>query len=171
MASDDDLFLRTMEQMGVRPGRSKPMTRTEGSEGPKDDGLEGEMFLKAMADLAAVHDKDRRNEDNGPLRPVMKRLPRKSGLSPEDELDLHGLTVEEALNQLAGFVSRAFAHNHRTVSVVTGKGLHSKGGVGVLKLAVEQWIVSRGKRCIESYDEAPRAHGGKGAIILNLRRS
>lgn len=104
-----------------------------------------------------------------PRRGLYKRKVGKRTDGTDDVLDLHGLTRQEALHKLATYVSRCFVNNIRTILVITGKGLRSKDGESVLRPSVEEWILRNGKRFIESYAEAPRAYGGKGAFIIFLR--
>ncbi|MCP4664207.1 MAG: Smr/MutS family protein [bacterium] len=125
------------------------------------------LFLEAMRELEAAPDKDQRPTQQPTLRKL--RLSKKTTPKPEDSLDLHGKTTEEALSDLARFVAQAAAGKKKTVVVITGKGLHSHDGVGVLRQEVERWIRRRGKRFVRAFSEAPRALGGKGAYILYLR--
>lgn len=167
--SEDDAFARAMDTIGVRRlGQGlDPESRREfvptPSATPEDDRR---MFLEALDEMESALPKDAEEErQNEGLRRVRSLKERQIGAT----LDLHGYTQDEALRLLAGFVAAQFAASAPVVMVITGKGLHSRGGTSVLKPAVEKWIKERGKRFIARYGEAPRAFGGRGAFVLYLR--
>lgn len=152
-----------MASWGVRPLDPSAAGSTGADSAIGDDRL----FLEAMQELETAPDKDRRPTQQPTPRKL--RASKKTTPEPEASLDLHGRTAEEALAILARFVAQASAGKKKTVVVVTGKGLHSRDGVAVLRREVEHWIRRRGKRFIRAFSEAPRAHGGKGAYLLYLR--
>lgn len=61
---------------------------------------------------------------------------------PQRELDLHGLSVPEALFEVSRFISQATTHRIRTVRIITGRGLHSKNMVSVLPEEIEKKLAS-----------------------------
>lgn len=85
------------------------------------------------------------------------------------ELDLHGLTREEALVELARFVSTAHRQGEKALLVITGKGNNSPGEP-VLQGAVVGWLREKGKAMVAEFAPAPRDLGGSGAIVVFLRR-
>ncbi len=134
---------------------------------------EAELFYSAMEHLdpeQIPHAKDRHEKQ--PKQIGLQRL--KASKKPieefDEELDLHGFTVEQAMHRLSRFIASARKRGKRRVLVVTGKGHRSKDGIGKIRKATEQWIQQRGKRAVESYAPAPRAQGGSGAFVLILRR-
>ncbi len=136
----------------------------------EEEEEEERLFLRALDDLKVAPDKDARvpvPEKEAGVRRLKSSKSR--GLEPQDRLDLHGKRVEEALWRLREFVVGCALRRLRHVLVVTGKGLHSEGGTGVLKKAVEGWILDQGRRYIRAYSEASRRHGGSGAFLLYLR--
>jgi DNA mismatch repair protein MutS2 len=60
----------------------------------------------------------------------VREEPRDGAASEPSSIDLHGLTVEEARNKLAGYISRAILAGHDRVEIVHGIGS------GKLKAAV-----------------------------------
>ncbi|NCF09100.1 MAG: DNA mismatch repair protein MutS [Gammaproteobacteria bacterium] len=92
---------------------------------------------------------------------------RRGQLRPEETLDLHGLTRDEAHAQLDAFLARAHASGRRCVLVITGIGRGSAEG-GVLRRALPGWL----ERHPEVLDSAPArpADGGTGACYVLLRR-
>lgn len=101
---------------------------------------------------------------------VLRRL-RAGEFSTQAHLDLHGLTREEAGPALEGFIQRARIAGHRCVLVVTGRGLHSKDQVPVLRQGVQQWL-TRGRcaRQVLAFCSARPKDGGAGAVYVLLRR-
>jgi len=84
------------------------------------------------------------------------------------QLDLHGLTREEALESLAPFLQSARLAGEKGVLVITGKGTHSTEGP-VLQQVVAAWLRDQGRDLIAEYAPAPREMGGGGALVIVLR--
>jgi DNA-nicking Smr family endonuclease len=91
---------------------------------------------------------------------------RRGGHSPAERLDLHGMTVSEALTTLTRFIDDR--RHRRCICIVHGRGLHSKGSISVIKTRVRQWL--RQHRAVLAYSDAPRADGGAGAVYVLLRK-
>ncbi len=97
-------------------------------------------------------------------------------------LDLHGLCQREAHAALLGFLRRCQADGLRHVKVITGKGRtgEDEGAEsfidvrerGVLRRAVPHWLAEPAFRAlIVGYAPAGPAHGGEGALYIQLRRA
>lgn len=82
------------------------------------------------------------------------------------ELDLHGLTREEARERLAAFLREAHRRGQRCVRVVHGKGNGSPGRQPVLKDKVQRWLAQRGE--VIAFAQASGAQGGAGALLVLL---
>ncbi|MBL9038195.1 MAG: Smr/MutS family protein [Archangium sp.] len=99
---------------------------------------------------------------------VVKKL--KAGAFHRDvEIDLHGLTRDEALRALASAIQRSRVAGHRCLLIVTGRGLHSESGEAVLKNAVVSALTSN-SRDVLAFTSAKPEDGGAGAIYTLLRR-
>jgi len=131
--------------------------------------------LRALIDGQArfeVED-DGRNVEGRRLdlpRDALRRLRR--GLLPIDaRLDLHGLRVERAREQLESFLRMTRARGERCVLVVHGKGDHSPGGLGVLRGEMAAWL-SQGAASehVAGFATATGHDGGHGAVYVLLRR-
>ena len=85
----------------------------------------------------------------------------------QDELDLHGLTAEEARPMLVEFLNASVRRGARCVRIIHGKGLRSKNREPVLKRRVAGWLMQRND--VLAYCQAPRADGGSGAVLVLLR--
>ncbi|MSN25040.1 MAG: DNA mismatch repair protein MutS [Geobacter sp.] len=100
---------------------------------------------------------------NNRLRQVKRGI-----VSVEYQLDLHGLTREEALLALPRFLLTARQKGQKAVLIITGKGNHSVEEP-VLNQAVASWLREAGRELIVEYAPAPREMGGSGALVVFLR--
>jgi DNA-nicking Smr family endonuclease len=78
-----------------------------------------------------------------------------------EELDLHSLTVEEALPRLDEYLYAAYQAGLFQVRIVHGKG------TGVLRLEVGRYLANH--PLVRSHAPADRYHGGIGATQVELR--
>ncbi len=92
-------------------------------------------------------------------------------LKVEAKLDLHGLTQDEAHQELADFLISAQGAGKRCVLVVTGKGLTPRGESGVLRAMLPRWLNTPPlrERVLALHGAQPR-HGGSGAFYVMLKR-
>ena len=77
-----------------------------------------------------------------------------------EELDLHRLTVDEALPKLDEFLHAAYQAGLYRVRVVHGKG------TGILRREVGRCLANH--PLVRSYGPADRHHGGIGATQVEL---
>ena len=94
---------------------------------------------------------------------------RRGGWVIQGELDLHGLTGDEARVALAAFLNRCMAEDRRCVRVIHGKGLGSKNRLPVLKNKVRHWLSQRDD--VLAFCQARAVDGGAGAVIVLLKSS
>ena len=85
----------------------------------------------------------------------------------QDELDLHGLTVEEARDLLVEFLNQCARRGLRCLRVIHGKGLRSRNREPVLKRKVAGWLMQRQE--ILAFCQARPADGGSGALLVLLK--
>jgi DNA-nicking Smr family endonuclease len=84
-------------------------------------------------------------------------------------LDLHGHTQDSGRVALGRFLRAASKRGERTVIVITGAG---RGGEGVLKRALPEWLAHGDLRALVSgFAQAHRSHGGGGAYYVFLKRA
>lgn len=104
----------------------------------------------------------------GVQRSVLKKL--KSGrYSVQSEIDLHGLTVEEARKELSEFLKEAQVRRHLCVRVIHGKGRKNLERSPRLKPAVNQWLQRNSK--VLAFCSARTNDGGTGAVYVLLKRA
>jgi DNA mismatch repair protein MutS2 len=77
-----------------------------------------------------------------------------------DEVDLHGLTVDEALPRLDSFLHAAFRAGYYQVRIVHGKGS------GILRREVDRYLSNH--PLVRTHRLADRYHGGDGATEVDL---
>jgi DNA-nicking Smr family endonuclease len=89
--------------------------------------------------------------------------------SIQDQIDLHGMHVQEAREAVERFLSSAVRQGLRMVLIIHGRGLSSPREP-VLKSNLEQWL-NRGawRKWILAYTSARACDGGAGATYVLLR--
>ena len=99
----------------------------------------------------------------------LRRLKR-GEISPDRDLDLHGLREAEAREDVAFELADAAAEGERCVRIVHGRGRHSPGAP-VLKEALLEWLAAPPLAALVlAFASAPPAQGGAGALLVLLRR-
>jgi DNA-nicking Smr family endonuclease len=86
---------------------------------------------------------------------------------PQATLDLHGSTQDEARDRLDRFLGSCLEHEIRCVRIVHGKGIGSRQGEPVLKLAVRQHLCRL--EWVQAWIEGAERDGGAGAVTALLR--
>lgn len=96
----------------------------------------------------------------------------KSGsLSVAAHLDLHGMTLDQAKENLLFFLRESYLQGHRCVLIVTGRGKNSPGGQPVLRRETETWLTHDPlKRVVLAFCTAQPKDGGAGAVYVLLRK-
>ncbi len=93
-----------------------------------------------------VKDADRGARQESPRQPVRHTV----------EIDLHGLTLEEAERWVMNAIDRvAPSRDKRTYKIITGKGRHSNAGRGVLIREIYLFVLHRYGPWIERIEESP----------------
>lgn len=92
-------------------------------------------------------------------------------LSVAAHLDLHGMTSDQARDNLLFFIHESYLQNHRCVLLVTGRGKNSPGGQAVLRTEAETWLTRDPlRRVILAFCTAQPKDGGAGALYVLLRK-
>jgi len=87
----------------------------------------------------------------------------------EARIDLHGYGRFQAQDALTAFLMGAQARGYRSVLVITGQG--RRGGTGVIRASVHEWLQAPALRGVVSgFAPAARRHGGDGALYVTIRR-
>ncbi len=85
---------------------------------------------------------------------------------PNDTLDLHGKTKDQAISRVQRLVRVAQRENYQSVLIITGKGINSKKGGGILGKAIWEWLQFFQESHPIRFQWAPIFLGGKGAILV-----
>jgi len=170
---DDDLFCQAMQDVRrleikkhrVAPTQHLPRIRIDG---PIQQVPEGET-----SDLYPAPEQTGEPwvlKSDGVSQERLRQLA--SGRMKVDaELDLHGMTREEAYKALGEHLSQLTGRGGRVLCVVHGRGLHSRGGRSVLREAVYQWLADgpyAGR--VLAVTPAPATGGGSCLVLLRRRR-
>lgn len=174
--SDADLFLKlsgdvTPIKARVRhQHRSPPKPKTvlrqnrerAKQEAARQEGLQNEIppdsIIGTLGDNLSFHRTQVSKRDLRELR---------GGKLPiEEYIDLHGMTVAEAIKELRLFIRYCSERNLRCIRIVTGKGLHSAKGPKI-RPNVMGWLQQ--SDAVLAYTPAPQQHGGSGALYVLLR--
>ncbi|GAB4238828.1 MAG: hypothetical protein Kow00109_13410 [Acidobacteriota bacterium] len=178
LSSEDEALLR--EALGdVRPLQAKRIVpRRNGVRRPKHLTSEQDEGLRQLRDLVSgnapfdwhFHPDYREGGPEAHNRQLLRKL-RRGAFSVQGELDLHGLTQQEALAALETFLRDAVARGVRCVRIIHGKGMNSRDGMGVLRRRLPHWLsMRRLARYVIAYTTARPHDGGLGATYVLLRK-
>lgn len=104
---------------------------------------------------------------NGVSELVLRRL-RRGQYRIDDEIDLHGSTLAQALPQLQAFLDDARSRRLQCVRIIHGKGLRSGNRGPVLKNSVNAQL--RASEAVLAFASARPPAGGTGATLVLLAR-
>lgn len=177
---DMELFIDAMngvERFGpkaTRKSTEQPVTPPLKAVARKIEENEQRLFLETITSLkldVRFHDDLPEDAAQAEPRPVsrLKQL-RRGTIRLDYELDLHGLTREEATHALETFIKGAYRRGQQAVLVITGRGNHSPDEP-VLKRSTEKWLKESGAPMVAEFFSAPRQFGGDGAIVVFLKKS
>lgn len=104
------------------------------------------------------------------INPIIMEKLRLGRYSIQAYLDLHGLTVREAAEDVRSFIFESVALGYRCVLLVHGRGLNSKDHIPVLKEQLQAMLL-RGpvRKHILAFSSARPHDGGAGASYVLLR--
>jgi DNA-nicking Smr family endonuclease len=165
-SDDTELFRQALD--GVTP--LPPSDRIIHTPRPYRSSPGKQETTSEIADYLSDHGAgiEPRNEflRNGLNRMTLRKL-RREHWPVQDSLDLHGLHRDEARKLLLEFIQQATQRGLRCVCVVHGKGWHSEGGEGILKVHARHWLAQIPQ--VLAFCEAPLGLGGSGAVLVLLK--
>ena len=88
---------------------------------------------------------------------------------PQAELDFHGqgiLTPAQIRTMLDDFIAKSRSAGHSKLLIITGKGMHSRGGQAVVRPTVQAHLATH--PAVTSFTKARRDRGGEGAFEVQL---
>ena len=149
----------------VPPYRSAPSTR------PMQRLADEQAVLDELSRLALADSDDIEIEDDslylrpGLPRDILRKL-RRTHWVIQANLDLHGLTGDEAVAETAVFLASCKRSGLRCVRIIHGKGLRSPGKEPVLKRRIRKLLTRRDE--VLAFAEPRAIHGGGGAVVVLL---
>jgi DNA-nicking Smr family endonuclease len=177
VGDDAGLFEKEMGWIGVKrlaggdgltnPGEGQSGATAASAPGDQAQACDAELFRQAVADVDQVFKEEPDEAGAGAAAPRRSRLLRLGRLRPEAELDLHGMSREEAVAKARTFLENAHYHGFKIVLIITGKGDRTQDGP-VLRQAVTGFL-SQDQSRVQEWMEAPRHYGGSGAVVVFLR--
>lgn len=97
---------------------------------------------------------------------VLKKM-RKGQFGLDAEIDLHGLTSNDAKRQLLHFLHACVEDGCRCVHIIHGKGYRSPDNQPILKNHLNLWL--RQHKDVQAFCSAPVKAGGTGAVFVLLQ--
>jgi DNA-nicking Smr family endonuclease len=174
--SDESVFEQAMAGVQRVDWRHEPVpSRAPTPPEPADTELEDRRLMEEAV-------------DGRPARPVeahpeyvegwvgvagRRYLPnlRNGNYSIQGQVDLHGLSREEARIAVEEFVNRMSRFQSCCVKIIHGRGINSPSDRAVLKESLQRWLCTRRMaRHVVAYASAPYADGGVGALYVLLRK-
>jgi DNA-nicking Smr family endonuclease len=157
-----------VKRTGAVPRES---ARSSSVESSGDDREATELFLQEIGHLKL----EKKFADSVPVDDELKPLSgnrlrqvKRGVIAVSHQLDLHGLTKEEALEAMPRFLDSARRRGQKAALVITGKGINSPGEP-VLQQAIASWLRDAGRGMVLEFAPAPRELGGSGAYVVFLR--
>ena len=174
-----DLFLRAMADVKVLRAEKVKKASTALREPARSSSLpstgldqeSAELFLQELGRLKLETKFADSVPDDDELKPLSGnrlRQVKRGIIAVSHQLDLHGLTREEALAALPRFLDTARRKGQKAALVITGKGINSTGEP-VLQQAIASWLRDAGRGMVLEFAPAPRELGGGGAYVVFLR--
>ncbi len=173
---DDDFNLFQQEMSGVKKIESKNIKEASKPK-PKPIPLSRQQddrdVISQLESDPFCHEYIETGDEIFYFRPglqqkVIKKLKR-GQYSIERELDLHGMTTEQAKNAVNIFFHNCSLHNNRCVLVIHGKGYRTEKKEPILKSMLNGWL--RHRSDVLGFCSARIEDGGTGAIYVLLRKS
>lgn len=87
---------------------------------------------------------------------------RQKGTAGLANIDLHGLYVSEAIERINRHLEKCRDAGVERTTIITGRGLHSQGGVAKIKPEVERWLQER----VAKYRVLPKDNEGAFTVEL-----
>ncbi len=105
---------------------------------------------------------------DGMQKNILKKM-RRGHFGLDAELDLHGLTSQQAKRELIKFLHFCEQDGCRCVRIIHGKGYRSTNNLPILKNDVNLWL--RQHQEVQAFCSAAQKEGGAGAVLVLLRLS
>lgn len=113
---------------------------------------------------AAINEKNKADKTKEPsVQEMIKHYP-----PPQDELDLHGRTADEAEKQCTLLVKRALRKKLKTVRIITGKGRHSPNGAVLPDVVEAKLREMKSRQLLSAFRWEKKEKQKSGAVLVYL---
>jgi DNA mismatch repair protein MutS2 len=143
--------IESLRSDGILTNVIKPLNRAE----VLTDKAKVKAPLSEIVQMTDGEEKKETGIQNG--QPFLKGV----GEEPSSELNVIGLTVEDALPKVDRFIDQALLHGLEKVQIIHGVGS------GRLRNAIGQYL--KGHRAVKSCSPGETLRGGRGITIVELR--
>ncbi|MAL98882.1 DNA endonuclease SmrA [Hydrocarboniclastica marina] len=160
--------LRRPERADVQPSRELTPGHLMRQRAAVSEKLTDQNPLtSAHVELLGPHDELAFKRD-GVQNGVYRKL--RLGQYPlEARLDLHRKTVEQARQEVFGFIRDCLRYDVRSVLILHGKGERNPDNVALIKSHLAKWLPELPD--VMAFHSAQLRHGGTGAVYVMLRKS
>ncbi len=169
---DRDLFRQTIGEVnsvkndkahhtGLKKPKPFPISR--------NTHTDGDWPLVANSEIPIVGAEDEISFANQEIDKKLLIKLRQGQISPDAEIDLHGLSSIEAKRELLDFLHECIKSGCHCVHVVHGKGYRSSENHPILKNNINLWL--RQHQHVRAFCSAIPRDGGAGAVYVLLRRA
>jgi DNA-nicking Smr family endonuclease len=170
--SDEELFSDAMKEVREIAEFRKIPYRCRGAAPVKKEICRDDEALEAVKEIvrgrAPLHLPDTQEYiewvNTSYKADIVVKL-REGRFSAQDCLDLHGMVLEEAKEEVDRFIAESLKKSMRCVKIIHGRGLRSPAGP-VLKEALVKWLSSRHRKKIIAFVTARQCDGGLGALYV-----
>ena len=169
-SDDGDLFRQAIGDVKrVRDDRTTSQVRRPRAE-PRQQQLDDKAVLSELLSDPSESEILETGEHlsyrkNGVQQAVLRKL-RRGNYAIQRELDLHGMTVEEARAEVRAFLASALDLELRCVRIIHGKGRRQADSAPRLKGFLNHWLAR--KREVTAFCSARPEDGGTGAVYVLL---
>lgn len=129
-------------------------------------------FQKLLHQSLAEHGKEdmlkKKFEGHAPVPPKPLRKKIAEYPPPQEVMDLHGCTADQAEEKTEAFIRRARHKGMRTLLIIVGKGLHSDGKAVLPDVVENRILVLKQKNWVLSYEWEKKIQRKSGALIVYL---
>jgi DNA-nicking Smr family endonuclease len=162
---DADLFRQAVEGVTPLPPPDRITPKPKPRRAPNSAAFQNSV-IDNLSDHGAGDTAITEYLSNGLNRMTLRKL-RHGEWRVQDELDLHGLTNDEARKLLVQFLHDATLRGLRCINIIHGKGWRNEGKDGILKVHTRHWLAQHAQ--VLAFCEAPPNAGGGGAVWVLLK--
>ena len=174
ITEEDIDFARAMKKAGVKPlgdekrAAHKKLVHPVPAQTIADNkSVLAESMSDELDSIEFLESEDGKSFRRPGVGPDVPRDLRRGRWSVRAQIDLHGMTVDDAREAVADFLKNARKQEIFCVRIIHGKGNGTPGRIGVLREKVRRWLKQRDE--VVAFCEPLEIDGSSGATIVRLR--